>query len=47
MTPTRLAVFFPALVFGWMRSRSGSIAPGAVFHALCNVFSEILHDSAF
>ena len=47
LTPTRLAVFFPALVFGWMRSRSGSIAPGAVFHALCNVFSEILHDSAF
>ena len=45
--PARLAVFFPALVFGWMRSRSGSVAPGAVFHALCNVLSETLHDSAF
>jgi membrane protease YdiL (CAAX protease family) len=47
LAPARLAVFFPALVFGWMRSRSGSIAPAAVFHALCNVLSETLHDSAF
>jgi membrane protease YdiL (CAAX protease family) len=47
LAPARLAVFFPALVFGWMRSRSGSIAPAALFHALCNVLSEILHDSAF
>jgi uncharacterized protein len=47
LAPARLAVFFPALVFGWMRSRSGSVAPGAVFHALCNVLSETLHDSAF
>jgi uncharacterized protein len=47
LEPTRLAVFFPALAFGWMRSRSGSVAPGAVFHALCNVFSEFLHGSAF
>ena len=47
LAPARLAVFFPALVFGWMRNRSGSIAPGALFHALCNVLSEVLHDSAF
>jgi hypothetical protein len=47
LQPARLAVFFPALAFGWMRSRSGSIAPGAVFHALCNLLSEILHDSFF
>ena len=47
LAPARLAVFFPALVFGWMRNRSGSVAPGAVFHALCNVLSETLHDSAF
>jgi hypothetical protein len=45
LAPARLAVFFPALVFGWMRNRSGSIAPAAVFHALCNVLSETLHDS--
>jgi membrane protease YdiL (CAAX protease family) len=47
LAPARLAVFFPALVFGWMRNRSGSIAPAAIFHALCNVLSETLHDSAF
>jgi membrane protease YdiL (CAAX protease family) len=47
LAPARLAVFFPALVFGWMRNRSGSIAPAALFHALCNVLSETLHDSAF
>jgi membrane protease YdiL (CAAX protease family) len=45
--PARLAVFFPALAFGWMRSRSGSVAPGALFHALCNLLSEVLHDSFF
>ena len=40
--PQRLAVFFPALVFGWMRARTGSIVPGAVFHALCNLFADVL-----
>ena len=45
--PGRLAVFFPALAFGWMRSRSGSVAPGAVFHALCNLLSEVLHEAFF
>jgi membrane protease YdiL (CAAX protease family) len=45
--PQRLAVFFPALVFGWMRARTGSIAAGAVFHALCNLFADVLHTSFF
>ncbi|HMC95339.1 MAG TPA: CPBP family intramembrane glutamic endopeptidase [Polyangia bacterium] len=45
--PQRLAVFFPALVFGWMRSRTGSIAAGATFHALCNVVSDVLHTGYF
>jgi uncharacterized protein len=45
--PQRLAVFFPALVFGWMRARTGSIAAGATFHALCNVTSDVLHTSYF
>jgi membrane protease YdiL (CAAX protease family) len=43
----RLAVFFPALAFGWMRARTGSIAAGALFHALCNLLSEVLHTSFF
>jgi membrane protease YdiL (CAAX protease family) len=42
-----LAVFFPGLVFGWMRARTGSIFAGTLFHALCNVFMETLHRSLF
>jgi len=45
--PQRLAVFFPALVFGWMRARTGSIAAGAVFHATCNLLADVLHASFF
>ncbi len=45
--PARLAVMVPALVFGWMRQRTGSLAPAAVFHALCNLLSEVLHQSFF
>ena len=40
--PARLAVFFPSLVFGWLRARTGGIGAGVVFHASCNVFSELL-----
>lgn len=42
MNPARLAVFFPALAFGWMRALRGGIGAALVFHALCNIFSEIL-----
>jgi hypothetical protein len=45
--PQRLAVFFPALIFGWMRARTGSLAAGAAFHALCNLFADVLHTSFF
>lgn len=40
--PARLAVFFPALVFGWLRARTGGIGAGTLFHALCNLFSAAL-----
>ncbi|APR83242.1 CAAX amino terminal protease family protein [Minicystis rosea] len=40
--PARLAVFFPALIFGWMRSRTGGIGASVLFHASCNVFSATL-----
>jgi membrane protease YdiL (CAAX protease family) len=43
----RAAVFFPALVFGWMRARTRSVAAGALFHALCNLYSDVLHTSFF
>ena len=28
------AVFFPGLVFGWMRARTGSLLPGTLFPVL-------------
>ena len=43
----RLAVFFPALVFGWMRQYSGSILAPVLFHASSNLVSEVLHRSFF
>lgn len=41
-SPARLAVFFPSLLFGWLRARTGGIGASVVFHATCNVFSETL-----
>ena len=40
--PGRLAVFFPALLFGWLRARTKGVGAGIAYHALCNVFSEML-----
>lgn len=40
--PSRLSVFFPALVFGWLRARTGGIGAGVAFHALCNLFASFL-----
>jgi membrane protease YdiL (CAAX protease family) len=40
--PTRLAVFFPALVFGWLRARTGGIGASVCFHAMCNLYSQVL-----
>lgn len=40
--PARLAVFFPALLFAWLRARTGGIGAAILFHAFCNVFSEML-----
>jgi len=42
MRPDRLATFFPALVFGWLKERRGSLLAPVLFHAACNVFSDIL-----
>jgi membrane protease YdiL (CAAX protease family) len=38
----RLAVFFPALLFGWLRSRRGGIGAAVFVHAFCNVLSDFL-----
>jgi membrane protease YdiL (CAAX protease family) len=45
--PLRLAVFFPALLFGWMRQSTGSILAGLLFHAASNLVSELLHTVLF
>ncbi len=39
--PQRLAVFFPSLLFGWMRRASGGVAAPALYHAACNILVEI------
>lgn len=40
-SPQRLAVFFPSLLFGWMRRASGGILAPALYHAACNILVEI------
>ncbi len=40
--PARLAVFFPALLFGWLRRRTGGVGASVVFHASCNIYSAAL-----
>jgi membrane protease YdiL (CAAX protease family) len=40
--PARLAVFFPALVFGWLRARTNGIGASIAFHALCNLYAQAL-----
>jgi membrane protease YdiL (CAAX protease family) len=44
--PARLAVFFPSLLFGWLRARTGGIGAGVVFHAACNLLTEGLARAA-
>lgn len=43
----RLAVFFPALLFGWMRERSNSVVAGALFHGASNLLIKVLDASFF
>jgi membrane protease YdiL (CAAX protease family) len=38
----RLLVFFPGLLFGWLVARTGGIGAAVVFHALCNLFQEVV-----
>ena len=37
--PARLAVFFPSLLFGALRTRTGGIGAGVLLHALANLLS--------
>lgn len=45
--PLRLAVFFPGLLFGWMRSATGSIVASSLVHAASNLYIETLHRTFF
>ncbi len=45
--PARLAVFFPSLVFGWLRARTGGVGAAALFHAECNLLSAHLARAYF
>jgi uncharacterized protein len=40
--PRRLAVFFPGLLFGWLRSATGSILASTFVHAASNVYIDVL-----
>jgi membrane protease YdiL (CAAX protease family) len=45
--PDKLGTFFPGLVFGWLRARTGSIGGAVVFHALCNIWAQFLRYGYF
>jgi membrane protease YdiL (CAAX protease family) len=45
LQPWRLATFFPGLLFGWVRARTGSVVAPAVVHALSNVLVLVLDAS--
>lgn len=40
--PDRLGPFFPALVFGLLRTRTNSLVTPILYHAFCNVLSDAL-----
>lgn len=47
LDPRRLSVFFPGLLFGWMRSATGSILAGTIAHAASNLFIRVLEQMFF
>ena len=42
LAPERLAVAFPALLFGWLRAWRGGIGAALLVHAASNVYADIL-----
>ena len=47
LDPRGLSVFFPGLLFGWMRSATGSIMAGVICHALSNLLIHVLDGMFF
>jgi membrane protease YdiL (CAAX protease family) len=47
LQPWRVATFFPGLLFGWLRERTGGVAAPVVAHALSNLFIATLERSFY
>ncbi len=47
LQPWRLGTFFPGLLFGWLRARTGGVAAPVVLHALSNLFIATLEASFY
>jgi len=47
LQPWRLGTFFPGLLFGWLRERTGSLAAPVILHALSNLFLQALEASFY
>lgn len=41
----QLGIFFPSLVFGWLRARTNSLVAPILYHALCNIGMFVLQRS--
>jgi uncharacterized protein len=42
LDPNRLGVFFPSLLFGYLRARTGGIGASVLFHTFANLFTAFL-----
>jgi hypothetical protein len=47
LQPWRLGTFFPGLLFGWLRARTGSLAAPVILHALSNLLLATLEASFY
>ncbi|HKE15989.1 MAG TPA: CPBP family intramembrane glutamic endopeptidase [Kofleriaceae bacterium] len=47
LDPRRLSVFVPGLLFGWMRSATGSVLAGTIAHAASNLLIRVLEQIFF
>ena len=47
LQPWRLGTFFPGLLFGWLRARTGDLAAPVLVHALSNLFIAVLESSFY
>ena len=45
LDPARMAVFFPGLLFGWLRTRTGTLLAPILSHGCANVLSMLLISS--